>query len=303
MRNVLIYGMGRIYEQYILAIKWQESRGIFNVVGVTSNDKYTDFIDGYPFIQKKDIDKYDIDVCIVCTMSSIEEAKKELLLLFGDRKPYIILPKAILHPDFDMDKYICLIDSRVSIMSNVCWGGATYNSLGLRFESPFINIFVEPDNFIRIMFDLKKYMCEPLECAYMDFNANENHNYPIGKLGDVLLYMFHECDFEKAREKWEERKARINWNNILFSMWTNDIEMIKKIDKIEEKKIVFTEINVEKDYIVNLNPNRYLLGNKKDTERNAIAHKMNACATGRIKKYNIYDLLISGVVKETERIK
>lgn len=131
MRNVLIYGMGRIYEQYILAIKWQESRGIFNVVGVTSNDKYTDFIDGYPFIQKKDIDKYDIDVCIVCTMSSIEEAKKELLLLFGDRKPYIILPKAILHPDFDMDKYICLIDSRVSIMSNVCWGGGYIQQFGI----------------------------------------------------------------------------------------------------------------------------------------------------------------------------
>ncbi len=123
MRNALIYGMGRVYEQYILAIKWQERRGMFKVVGVTSNDQYADFIDGYQCINKKDIDKYNIDICIVCTIPSIEEIKKELLLLFGEQKPYIILPKALLQPDFDIDKYICLIDKRVSIISSNCWGG------------------------------------------------------------------------------------------------------------------------------------------------------------------------------------
>lgn len=296
MRNVLIYGMGRIYEQYILAIKWQERRGAFKVVGVTSNDQYVDFIDGYPFIKKKDIDKYDIDVCIVCTIPSIEEAKKELSLIFGDQKPYVILPTALLRPDFDMDKYIRLIDDRVSIVSNICWGGATYNSLGLRFESPFINMSVEPEDFLKLMLDFKKYMQKPLEHAY-------DEPSPVGKLGDVLLHMYHYPDFETAREKWEERKARINWNNILFSMWTNDKEIIQKIDKIKEKKIIFTDINVEKDYIVYLDHNKYLLGNKKDMEEKAVAHRMNACATGRIKKYNIFDLLIYGVVKETERIK
>lgn len=86
-------------------------------------------------------------------------------------------------------------------------------------------------------------------------------------------------------------------------MWTNEEEIIKRIDKIKGKKIVFTEINIEKDYIVSLNSNKYLLGSEKDLAKEAIAHKMNSCATGRIKKYNIYDLLISGVVRETERIK
>lgn len=123
MRNVLIYGIGRIYEQYILAIKWQEEKGMFKVVGVTSNDQYVDFIDGYQFIKKKNIDQYDIDVCIVCTMTSTEEAKKEIALLFSNQEPYIILPNALLLPDFDMDRYISLIDSRVSIVSNICWGG------------------------------------------------------------------------------------------------------------------------------------------------------------------------------------
>lgn len=131
MRNVLIYGIGRIYEQYILAIKWQEEKGMFKVVGVTSNDQYVDFIDGYQFIKKKDIDQYDIDVCIVCTMTSTEEAKKEIALLFSDQEPYIILPNALLLPDFDMDKYISLIDSRVSIVSNICWGGGDIQESGI----------------------------------------------------------------------------------------------------------------------------------------------------------------------------
>lgn len=181
-------------------------------------------------------------------------------------------------------------------------GGVTYKSLGLRFESPFINMSIGQEDFLKIMFDFKKYMREPLEYAFEEYNPVDKHYYPVGKLGDVLLYMLHYYDFEEAKEKWEERKARINWNNILFSMWTNDKDTIKRIEKIKEKKIVFTEMDVEKDYIVCLNPNRYLLGNRKDMEKNAVAHKMNACATGRIKKYNIFDLLLFGVAKETMRI-
>ncbi len=164
-------------------------------------------------------------------------------------------------------------------------------------------MIVEQEDFLKLMIDLKKYMQEPLEFAYNDFNANENHYYPVGKIGDVSLYMVHYYDFDIAKEKWNERKARINWDNIIFSMWTNEEEIIKRIDKIKGKKIVFTEVNIEKDYIVSLNSNKYLLGSEKDLAKEAIAHKMNACATGRIKKYNIYDLLIFGVVRETERIK
>ena len=47
MRKVLIYGMGKIYEQYILAIKWHERSGMSKVLGVMSNEHYTDFSDGY----------------------------------------------------------------------------------------------------------------------------------------------------------------------------------------------------------------------------------------------------------------
>lgn len=163
---------------------------------------------------------------------------------------------------------------------------------------------VEPEEFIKVMSDLKKYMQKPLEHAFDEINpAAPNHkDSPVGKLGDVLLHMYHYTDFESARIKWEERKARINWDNLLFAMWTNEKEIIQKVDRIKEKKIIFTEIDIEKDYIVYLDPNKYFRGSKHDMEQQAVAHRMNACATGGIKKYDIFDLLLYAVVKESGRV-
>lgn len=85
-------------------------------------------------------------------------------------------------------------------------------------------------------------------------------------------------------------------------MWTNEEEIIEKAEKIKEKKVIFTGKNIQKDYVVYLDPARYLLGNKQDMEVGAAAHRMNACASGKLKKYNIFDLLLFGTVRETERI-
>lgn len=40
--------------------------------------------------------------------------------------------------------------------------------------------------------------------------------YPIGMLGDVKIDFIHYDSFEKGVYKWEERKGRINWNNIFI---------------------------------------------------------------------------------------
>lgn len=49
---------------------------------------------------------------------------------------------------FDLNRYIKVKESRVSIITNHCWRGYTYHYLGMQFLSPFINIFVEEEDYI-----------------------------------------------------------------------------------------------------------------------------------------------------------
>lgn len=44
-------------------------------------------------------------------------------------------------------------------------------------------------------------------------------SYPVGLLGDIRIYFQHYKTEAEAREKWEERLKRINWEN-LFILFT-----------------------------------------------------------------------------------
>lgn len=48
-------------------------------------------------------------------------------------------------------------------------------------------------------------------------------NVPIGKLDDIEIIFLHYKSKEEAREKWERRCKRINWNHILVkNSYMND---------------------------------------------------------------------------------
>ena len=44
----------------------------------------------------------------------------------------------------------------------------------------------------------------------------KNRICPIGILNDVEIVFLHYKSEEEAKEKWDRRKARINWDNIIF---------------------------------------------------------------------------------------
>lgn len=75
-------------------------------------------------------------------------------------------------------------------------------------------------------------------------NKEEHREYPVGGLDDLNLYFMHYRSFEEARQKWEERKMRINKNNMYFIMvegvdCTEDI--IKRFDALPYlHKVLFT---------------------------------------------------------------
>lgn len=128
-----------------------------------------------------------------------------------------------------------------SVIASNCNGAFLLHDLGLRFNSPFVNLWMKPDDFIRFLSDINHYLsCEML------FVEEPDISYPIGLLDDVRIYFQHYSSKEKAREKWEERSKRINFNNLFIMFTDRDGCTYQNLCDFEalpyQNKVVFTHV-------------------------------------------------------------
>ena len=79
------------------------------------------------------------------------------------------------------------------------------NDLGVKFNTPTVNLFLKPKDFNKFLLNFDKYINMDLEEEKV-----EDLKYPIGKLGDIKIYFQHYKSFEEAKVKWDERKKRVN---------------------------------------------------------------------------------------------
>ena len=130
-------------------------------------------------------------------------------------------------------------NKNISIISSNCNGGVIYHDLGLKFLSPTINLYFQPDEFIKFIDNLEYYLA--LEVKEV---VDDTVRFPIGIIGDVKIYFLHYKSFNEAKEKWDKRKKRVNFNNIYVIFTDRDgcnKEMMKKFDSLKIKnKIIFT---------------------------------------------------------------
>ncbi len=104
-----------------------------------------------------------------------------------------------------------------SLISNTCIGGIMSHELNLQFRSPIINCAIyDHDEFFIFCRHLEHYLSLPL-----DF-IPPKWNYPMavlhGDYGDVTIYFVHYHSNEESQKKWEERKTRVNLDNIIILM-------------------------------------------------------------------------------------
>ena len=135
-------------------------------------------------------------------------------------------------------KRIKLKNKYPTIISSNCNGGMILHDLGLRFNTPTINLYFESADYIKFVSDLDKYLLLELT------EIKSDKPYPVGKLGDIFVYFMHYSSFEDAKEKWNERKRRVNKDN-LFLMYTDKNgcteDHLKAFEALPyEHKVVFT---------------------------------------------------------------
>ena len=134
-----------------------------------------------------------------------------------------------------------LKNENFSVISSNCNGAFILHDLGQRFNSPTVNLFLYPKDFIKLLKNLKYYMSLDL-----NFVKEDGIYYPIGNLDGIKIYFMHYKTEEEAKQKWDSRKARINYDNIFVLMTDRDgctYEDIKEFDKLPYKnKVILTHI-------------------------------------------------------------
>lgn len=152
-----------------------------------------------------------------------------------------------------------------TIVSNNCWGGYVYQEFGIKYNTPFIGLFVFAEDYLKMLKNFKEYMnkelvfINPIESKYNEELElrGTNNKYPVALLGDIELHFLHYKTEEEALSKWSRRLERINYNNILFKFSDNDLcckSYIEEFSRLEYlNKICFTAGSYELNSVIRLN--------------------------------------------------
>ena len=132
----------------------------------------------------------------------------------------------------------------VTLISQNCIGGVFYHDMGLRFDSPTIDLFFSSPDFARLVSDLPGYMAMEPEMRWEE-------EYPVGKLGDIEIHFMHYKTCSQALQAWLRRRDRIHWDNILVLGSDRDgftAEIFAEWKAIPYPKLLFTGNSAYKDH-------------------------------------------------------
>lgn len=194
----VLYGLGAVYNRLFNNIKYYEAIGVIEIVAVT--DKYfcqVSYVDNYSLIQPKDIITIEYDYIVILSNKFFGEIRQELMEI-GVASQEILSYRFLEIPNVDVERYIQLKNSNISIVSNNCWGGIIYKTLGLECLSPFKNLFLNDEEYLKLLRRLPYYLsCEPSFYKYV-YDDSRNMEYPVLLLDDISVYCNHDTDAEEA---------------------------------------------------------------------------------------------------------
>lgn len=240
--KILLWGTGTDYNKNYNGLKYFEITKQLEIIGITA-DKVPNVkkIDGYRIIDKTNIKNIEFDYVVVMSSKYFFEIK-EILNSMNIEDDRILSLKFIFIPHLNLENYIFLKKSNISIISNNCWGGIVYKTLGFECRSPFKNLFLEDIDYLKLLRNFSYYMrLEPV------FKRNEKdfHSgimYPVLELGDIEIHCNHAQNEKEAINDWKRRREKINYNSLCVEMYATKRESVKQFCELKQysNKICFT---------------------------------------------------------------
>lgn len=139
-------------------------------------------------------------------------------------------------------------NKQCTIICNNCVGGVIYHNLGMRFDSPTINLSIRGEDYLEFCKNFKYYM----SCDLVENQIEVTADYPIGTLVPqddqhipIKIHFEHYKTFAEAKSKWMERCRRVDYENIYF-IWEfydtkYDFRLASEFDNLPVKhKMILT---------------------------------------------------------------
>lgn len=149
-----------------------------------------------------------------------------------------------------------------SILANNCWGGMIYRDRRLPYLSPTCGTYFFSKDYLRFLSDPHRYLAMELEevpvkeSAYAEeLIATHGENVVIGRMGDAEVVLLHYPTFAEAKAKWDRRKERIHWDNLLVKysdqnrFEPEDFETFRRL-KYPNKLFLTTNPDYKSDFTV-----------------------------------------------------
>ena len=112
-----------------------------------------------------------------------------------------------------------LTNTNFSVISSNCTGAMLSHALGIRFNSPTVNLFFEPSEYIKFLQRLDYYLSQEID---VDTILSEKMGYPVGICGDIRIHFMHYKSIAEASKKWRQRCQRVNMDNLFVIMVDRD---------------------------------------------------------------------------------
>ena len=111
----------------------------------------------------------------------------------------------------------CLSNHEMSVIASNCNGALILHDLGEQFRSPFVNLYLEPTDFVKYLQNMTAY--NQIELGFI----TTDKPYPVGQLSDITIHFMHYHSEQEAKAKWKERLQRLNLDNLFIMMTDRDV--------------------------------------------------------------------------------
>ncbi len=222
MYKIIVWGFGGCYNRMRNTITYFEYTHQIRIVAIADKSAYMKMLDGYRVITPDEILSLDWDYIIVMTDKGFDAIVSAATKDYNIKREKLVPYRILLIPGLSLNTYFRLRESNISIISNNCWGGLAYHTLGIECLSPFKNLFLNDEDYLHIISNLEKYMqLEPMLSRY-EKEPHSGIQYPVLTVGDVEIHCNHTTCFKEAIGDWNRRKKKINYENLFFEMYTTN---------------------------------------------------------------------------------
>ena len=243
-KRAVLWGHGAYYRSRLDRIRSLEAKGRIEVIGITGkNPDGAGQFDGYPYIPPQELSGCGHDLLFIMSAIYEKEIREDYLKLPGSVGDKVVPARVLDLPGLTFPRYMEIRALRPTIFSVNCWGGYLYHTLGLECLSPFKNLWVPGDEYLKFLEDPEYYLSLEPEFVRMEkgHNEGEAEEYPVLRLDDVRLFCDHSRTAQEASDAWTRRKEKINRDFMMAMFFTGAKEREERFHNIRgyDRKVCF----------------------------------------------------------------